>query len=229
MPTLLGLFAHPDDESFGAAATLARAAREGTRVVIVTATPGDQGYWPEEARASGRPLAEIRTEELRQACDLIGVARLEMLGFGDGTLASLPVATLEAAVLPILEQERPDSILTFGPRGITGHPDHIAIGRLATRAFYELQRQGMSQSLFYLALHGAEAEAFGVTGIEARPNTAVPVGDLLDVKLAALACHASQPDARDQAERWSRNPPETEVFYRAFPARGLTERISRLW
>lgn len=229
MTTLLCLLAHPDDESFGAAATLARAAHEGVRVVVVTATPGDQGHWPQEARDAGLPLAEIREAELRKACETLGVARLELLGFGDGTLASLPEEQIEAAFLPILEAERPSTILTFGPRGITGHADHITIGKLATRAFYRMEQRGITTQLFYLALEEADAIAMQLRGIEAQPNTQVPIGDFLEVKLAALACHASQPDARQQMERFAADPPAVEVFYRAFPSRELTERIERLW
>jgi LmbE family N-acetylglucosaminyl deacetylase len=228
MPTVFCAFAHPDDESFGIAATLARAVHDGARVVLVTATPGDAGFLPDEARAAGFSTGEVRTAELGCAAQAIGIHRVELLGYQDGELDQVDQRELTERLRSIAEEEQPDIWITFGPNGITGHPDHKAISKTATRLFYEFERRGVAKRLFFPALDADRAVEMKLTGVEATPNVAVPVGPYLAQKQAAMACHASQPDAAEELRRIRETPPEVETLYRSYPALDLTERLEHI-
>jgi len=126
--TILAVFAHPDDETYLAAGVFAAARDAGSRVVCVTATRGERGTpdpvaWPPER------LARLRERELAAALDVLGVEEHHWLGYGDGECAEAPHATAVARVTAQIEVVQPDTILTFGPDGITGHSDHRAVSR----------------------------------------------------------------------------------------------------
>jgi LmbE family N-acetylglucosaminyl deacetylase len=134
-PTLLAVFAHPDDESYLCGGTLARYAAAGVRIVLVCATRGEAGEIAAPDLAAADSLPGVREAELRTAAALLSVAELHLLDYRDGTLMDVPfvegveqIATLIAAVQPTL-------LLTFGPEGVYGHPDHVAVHRWAKEAF----------------------------------------------------------------------------------------------
>ncbi|HKE04946.1 MAG TPA: PIG-L deacetylase family protein [Blastocatellia bacterium] len=137
MNTLLAIFAHPDDESLVAGGTLARYAAEGWRTALICATRGEWGPISDESLADYENLGERRERELREACAVLGVSWLQFLDLEDGAVAA-PDADEEVAALEKLARSirelRPQIIITFGPDGLYGHADHIAIGQLATRA-----------------------------------------------------------------------------------------------
>jgi LmbE family N-acetylglucosaminyl deacetylase len=135
--TLLAIFAHPDDESLVAGGALARYAAEGWRTALVCATRGEWGPISDESLADYDTLGETRESELREALKVLGVSWLRFLDLEDGGVAWLDgdeeESTLEKLARSIREL-RPRIIITFGPDGLYGHTDHIAIGQLATRA-----------------------------------------------------------------------------------------------
>src|SRR5262245_15753728 len=135
--TLLAIFAHPDDESLLAGGALARHAAEGWRTALICATRGEWGPISDESLADYENLGETREHELREACAVLGVSWLRFLDLEDGGVAELDadaeLAALEKLARSIREL-RPQIIITFGPDGLYGHADHIAIGRLATSA-----------------------------------------------------------------------------------------------
>lgn len=130
---LLGLFAHPDDEVFCVAGTIARCAQQGASTTIVSLTRGEAGQIRDYTAATRRTLGAIRSGELGRAAQALGVDRSECLDLGDGTLAHRPLDEVTAEVLAVLEQFSPDVVVTFGPDGAYGHPDHV-ISCLATLA-----------------------------------------------------------------------------------------------
>jgi LmbE family N-acetylglucosaminyl deacetylase len=144
--TLVSFHAHPDDEVLLTGGTLARAAAEGHRVVLVVATNGDAGLASSEHRRGG--LAQRRISELRRAAAVLGCARVVTLGFPDsgwgggavppvGAFSRLPVADAAAPLVDVLRAERADALTTYDPAGGFGHPDHIqvhAAGLAAARA-----------------------------------------------------------------------------------------------
>ena len=136
---LMAMLAHPDDESFGIGGTLAKYAADGVEVSVVTATRGDRGrFRGHPAGDSEHPGAEalgrIRERELRAAAAMLGVRRLCVLGFHDQELDSIKPADGIGRLVRELRSVRPDVVLTFGPDGAYGHPDHIAISQLTTAA-----------------------------------------------------------------------------------------------
>ena len=136
---LLGLFAHPDDEVFCAGGTMARAAEAGAEVMIVSATRGELGQIRDAAAATRRTLGAVREDELRAAAAELGVQRVQVLAYPDGTLQRHR-SSLGAATADIMRHFDPDTVVTFGADGGYGHPDHVAISELTTAAFRALVR-----------------------------------------------------------------------------------------
>jgi LmbE family N-acetylglucosaminyl deacetylase len=144
--TLVSFHAHPDDESIACGGTMAMAAAAGHRVVLVTATAGECGEVPEGILAPGETLGERRRQELVEAAAILGVARVEVLGYRDsgmiGTPANedpecfwqTPVDEAAARVARILAEERPDAFTIYDEHGNYGHPDHIQVHRVGVRA-----------------------------------------------------------------------------------------------
>jgi len=139
---LMGVFAHPDDESLGCGGTLARYAAEGVEVSVVTATHGQRGRFRGiAAGAEGHPgeaeLSRIREAELRAAARVLGVRDLSPLGYPDGDLDRSDPREIIARIALHLRRVRPQVVITFAPEGAYGHPDHIAISQFATAALVE--------------------------------------------------------------------------------------------
>jgi LmbE family N-acetylglucosaminyl deacetylase len=134
MPRLLCVFAHPDDEVFCAGGTIARYAAEGYEVMVVSATRGDAGQIRDAAIATRRTLGKVRESELMESCRRLGAQHAVCLDYGDGTLKSIDMHVLVEHVARIIREFRPDVVITFGPDGAYGHPDHIAIGEATTLA-----------------------------------------------------------------------------------------------
>ncbi|MGH9135079.1 MAG: PIG-L deacetylase family protein [Ilumatobacteraceae bacterium] len=202
--TVLSVWAHPDDETYLAGGLMAACAAAGQRVVCVSATAGEQGTpdpvaWPPER------LARLRRWETAAAMAVLGVDDHRFLGFGDGTLATIETQVGVGAIADLIVDIRPDTIVTFGPDGMTFHPDHIAIGAWTTQAWESAGRPGRllyaTTTHTHLATFRATYEEWGIYMTEERPagcSTAelavehVLHGELLDQKLAALAAMASQ-------------------------------------
>jgi LmbE family N-acetylglucosaminyl deacetylase len=132
--TILGIWAHPDDETYLCGGLMARAVRTGARVVCVTATRGELGSTDADRWPPGTALAEVRTRELATALDLLGVAEHHWLDYADGGCADVDDDEAVARLRAIVDDVRPDTVLTFGPAGMTGHPDHQAASRWAVAA-----------------------------------------------------------------------------------------------
>jgi LmbE family N-acetylglucosaminyl deacetylase len=199
--TLLGLWAHPDDEAYLSAGLMHEHVRRGDRVVVVTATLGEHGTSDPDTWPPGR-LAALRRTELAASLAAVGVTEHHVLGFEDGRCDAVDGTDLFAAHIA---EVGPDVVVTFGPDGMTGHPDHRAVSRWATAA---LARTGGGAELWYATLTpgfhrrwGALNEQVGLWGDQPRPPR-TPVdrlahlvhldGPALDAKVAALAAHDSQ-------------------------------------
>jgi LmbE family N-acetylglucosaminyl deacetylase len=133
---LLAVLAHPDDESLGFGGTLAKYADEGIEVSLVTATRGEAGRFFGALGGSGDPLevGRVREAELRAAAAVLGVGEVSILGFPDGALDHVPSAIVIRSIASHIRRVRPDVIVTFGPEGGYGHPDHIAVSQFAASA-----------------------------------------------------------------------------------------------
>lgn len=202
--TLLGVWAHPDDEAYLSAGLMAEARRAGERVVVVTATRGEHGTadpvtWP-PAR-----LARLRERELADSLHVVGVEEHSWLGHADGSLADVDRRPVVARLQRLIEDVAPDTIVTFGPDGMTGHSDHRTVSSWTTEAW---RSSGSPAALWYATLTpgfhaswgplneriGLWSEAVGppVTPVDALAAQVVCAGDLGDLKHAALRAHGSQ-------------------------------------
>jgi LmbE family N-acetylglucosaminyl deacetylase len=138
-PRLMAVLAHPDDESLGVGGTLAKYASEGVDVFLLTATRGDggryRGHRPDDGQHPGpAALATIRETELRAASAILGVREVSLLDYRDQQLDRAKPREAIASIAGHLRRVRPDVVVTFGPDGAYGHPDHIAISQFTTAA-----------------------------------------------------------------------------------------------
>jgi LmbE family N-acetylglucosaminyl deacetylase len=131
--SILAVFAHPDDEAYLAGALMAVAADAGRQVVCVTATRGELGF-PDDDPRSIDERKVLREEELAACLEVLGVEDHRWLDYPDGGCLAVPLAEPVARITAIVEEVRPDSVLTFGPDGGTYHDDHISVSRWTTVA-----------------------------------------------------------------------------------------------
>jgi LmbE family N-acetylglucosaminyl deacetylase len=198
--TLLGVWAHPDDETFLSSGLILAARERGDRVVLVTATRGergtdDPGRWP-----PGR-LGRLRERELEAALAVLDVDEHRFLGYGDGACAAAAAPLAVRAIGTVIEEVRPDTIVTFGPDGVTGHDDHRAVGRWATCARNAVAPQvELLQAVLapgFTRRFAAANEAFGVF-MNAPADPVDPglhlrlEGAQLDRKIEAMLAQDSQ-------------------------------------
>lgn len=130
--TILGIWAHPDDETFTAAGILATAVKNGQKVVCVTATKGEGGV-QDESKWLASQLGDIRVEELKAGLKILGIETHHWLEFKDGQCRSNDETGIQQ-IQDLIEQYQPDTILTFGSDGLTGHDDHKAVCAWALEA-----------------------------------------------------------------------------------------------
>lgn len=217
-PTLVTVFAHPDDETFGVGGSMAAAVDAGARVVTICATRGEVGEIADPSLATAETLGAVREAELRAACAELGVHDVRFLGYRDSGMEGTPENSDPRAFANAPDDEvieriagqfrelRPDVVVTFEPRGVYGHPDHKKISRCATAAFdlvggVRLFYAGPSRSSFAsliadMKAAGLEgfpfegAESFGVPDEDI--TTVVDIGTQLARKKLALAAHRTQ-------------------------------------
>jgi len=208
--TVVLLHAHPDDEAIFTGATMRLLADAGARVVLVTATSGGAGI-PRMRLAAGESLQHRRISELERACELLGVARLDLLGYGDsgahvgpyaaGSLGATPARVVAGRLATVVERECADAVVHYDPRGIYGHVDHVQVhrvGALVAERYalpsYEatVDAQALRRGPRHV-LQQAAGEALDV-GVDAGGiSFRVEVnGAVLTAKHAAMAAHASQ-------------------------------------
>ncbi|HME93006.1 MAG TPA: PIG-L deacetylase family protein [Methylomirabilota bacterium] len=208
----MSIHAHPDDQEFTVAGTLAKWARAGCEIVSVCITSGGAGsnkYTPLDM--TRHALVTIREDEQREACRILGVKETIFLGYEDGALE--PSIGLRRELTRLIRRHRPEAVLTGDPTvryyGTTymNHPDHRAAADVALDAvfpsagtrliFPELLDEGLDpHEVRQVYIHGAE-----------RPDTYVDIAEFLDVKVAALRAHKSQMGEWDPSEmitQWAR-------------------------
>jgi LmbE family N-acetylglucosaminyl deacetylase len=202
--TLLGIWAHPDDEAYLSSGLMALVRREGQRTAVLTATDGDAGETTLGPNAHAL-VAALRRRELTASLAAVGVHEHYRLGLIDGGCDRISVARGAALVGAVIDAVRPQTIVTFGPDGMTGHPDHRAVSAWVTEAWVA---QGRPAQLWYATLTPAFHRRWGdlnrkmsifpagSTPPETREGElALEInlhGDMLERKVRALRSHASQ-------------------------------------
>jgi LmbE family N-acetylglucosaminyl deacetylase len=241
-PRLMAVLAHPDDESLGVGGTLAKYASEGVEVFLLTATRGDRG------RFRGRPLddpqhpgpealARIREGELRAAASALGVREVIILDYHDQHLDRANPREAVTTIAGHIRRIRPDVVVTFGPDGAYGHPDHIAISQFATAATVaaadpEFSGDGIQAAephavskLYYIAWPESAWKAYQaafrklvstVDGIERQAipwpdwaiTTEIDTRSFWSTVWKAISCHESQVVAYERLKDLSPNDHE---------------------
>jgi len=232
------VFAHPDDETFAAAGTIAKLAAAGNRTDLFCATDGDAG------KASGIPvssraeLAALRRGELTAAATVLGITSLSTPGHGDGLLKEVDADRLIGEVVMFLRRHRPDVVVTFGPEGApTQHRDHRAISRAATAAFFlaglaseyadQLREAAPHVALrLYYTAWDPPAPGSELMALSQPVTCRVPVLEYLNVKREAFLAHATQRQHQRRFEELTMLPEERFAFAAGVPQpRPVTESL----
>ena len=221
MATLVAFHAHPDDESIAMGGVMAKASDEGHRVVLVVATRGEHGEVAEGFLEPDEELWQRRVEETKACAAILGVARVEFLGYVDSGMMGTPENDLpgsfwqadieEAAsrLAAILVEENADILTAYDEKGNYGHPDHIQVYRVGVRAaelagtptvfMATINRDHMFEMIRQAKEMGVdvpqEIQDFDPDsfGVPAAAiTTAVDVSDEIPAKLASMRAHASQ-------------------------------------
>ncbi|GCE30374.1 1D-myo-inositol 2-acetamido-2-deoxy-alpha-D-glucopyranoside deacetylase [Dictyobacter alpinus] len=217
---LMAIMAHPDDEALGNGGMLARYAEEGIRISLLTATRGERG-WPGDPQAYPglEALGRQREDELLDAVGVLSIRYVDFLGYIDGELDQAHPAEAIGKIVGHIRHVRPDVVVTFGPDGIYGHPDHIAISQFATAAvieaanaaspyyqslpahrvakfYYMVATQGLLdayQAVFGdMVMHIDEQPRSGVAWPEWAVTTKINIAGYWPTALQAIACHRTQ-------------------------------------
>jgi len=222
MATMVSFHAHPDDECIACGGVIRRAATEGHRVVLVVATRGEHGEVAEGFLAEGEELWQRRVEETHASAAILGVQRVEFLGYTDsgmmgtpandapGSFWSAPVDEAAKKLAGILLQEQADVLTCYDDIGGYGHPDHIQVHRVGMRAAEMAGTERVYQNTMNRdhLMRGvtALAEQAAATGLdlpdpaesedwgkpESEITAAVDVTPYLAAKRQAMRAHASQ-------------------------------------
>lgn len=229
---LMAVLAHPDDESLGFGGTLAKYAAEGAEVALISATRGQAGRFhglaPTHADHPGAErLAAVREAELRAAARALGVGDLTLLDYGDQQLDRADPDEAIGAIADHVRRWRPDVVVTFGPDGAYGHPDHVAISQFTGAAIVRAADPAWTSpgktapgphavaKFYFLAWPKAAWDAFEaafrklVSTVDGRERQATPWPDwalttVIDTRAywstvwQAVSCHESQVTAYER-------------------------------
>lgn len=236
------VFAHPDDDTYGVAGSLALHANDALQLTVIMATSGGAGRIADPSLATRETLGRVREAEDVASWRALGFdPDVRFLRHPDGGLARIPREQLVLEVRNLLEETAPEVVVTFGPDGITGHEDHVAIGAVATEAF-QATRTPSSGRAFSRLLHNVVPqssldrlnELFRERGLEPMDPTqpfmprGVPdrtVGVRVDCtsvyerKLEAIRCHKTQAELEDVPYDLWPEMLSTESFTVAWPER----------
>jgi LmbE family N-acetylglucosaminyl deacetylase len=229
--TVLSVWAHPDDETYLAGGLMAAAVDRGSRVVCVTATRGELGSSDEQRWPSGETLAALRTQELAKALSVLGISEHHWLDYPDGGCAAIDDDEAVARLRELVEDVRPDTVLTFGPEGMTGHDDHKSVCRWTMKATAGSAAavHWATQSPEWMEQYGPTLEELGAFMNDVEPPV-TPVadmsvfvrldGDELDRKVRSMLEQESQiqPLVAATSLEFFRAAVAEESFRRAHPA-----------
>jgi len=140
---LMCVFAHPDDESLGMGGTLAKYAAQGVETSLVVATRGERGWGGRKEEYPGEmELGRIREAELRCTAQVLGIKELNFLGYMDGEVARVKPMEIIQRIAGEIRRFQPQVVVTFGPDGAYGHPDHVAISQFTSAALLAAAEAG---------------------------------------------------------------------------------------
>src|SRR6202162_1523899 len=203
-PGVLVVMAHPDDESMGCGGLILRHTRAGIPVHLICATRGEAGWSGKPIGAKREDLAQIRTRELEEAAAALAISGVDLWDYADGAVDKADPQEITQRIWEQITKLRPKVVVGWGPDGVYGHPDHIAVGASTDIAVTSMA-EGDRPALYHLAVDQQAAdfykEAARLAG--AGPPLPLVVKDHVDLtfdldtdevmmKLRAIDCHRSQ-------------------------------------
>lgn len=208
-PVLVAVIAHPDDEAYGPCGTLHKYSKTHD-IFIICATKGESG-------GIEKKLGEIRALELEKSAKLIGIKKVFFLGFIDGTLSNSNYHKLAKKIEDKLIILKPQIVITFEPRGVSGHIDHIVVSMVTT---FVVEKMAFVKKLYYFCLSQEKRSKFGSYFIYFPPgylkseiDKTVDVSDVWDLKIKAMMVHKSQiTDGKRVLGAISRAPKEEHLL-----------------
>ncbi len=205
---MLAIFAHPCDESFAAGGMLAKYAHEDVRVVLLCLTKGEAGIPGMQPKFAG----SNRPDELRRAEEMLGIEAY-LYSYTDGDLSRMETGILLETISTWIDLVQPQVIVTFGPDGVSGHPDHIAVSKLVSEVYDRCYRKGI---LLYIQPSDATRLGWGIASTPTDATMNIIKIDITDYKIhkfLAIKSHASQnPDLPDNKEEAIEKIPSYELF-----------------
>ena len=187
MKSLVCVFAHPDDEAFGPSGLIAKEALRRD-VYLICVTDGSS--------YGDTKLIKIRKEEIKASAGILGVKKVFFLGFKDGTLSNNLYHEIAGKIEKILKTLKPDTLLTYEPRGVSGHIDHIAVSMVTTFVFEKLK---FVKTLLYHCMPESQSKFVRGYFIYFPPgykkneiDMVIDVKDVWDKKIEAIKAHKSQ-------------------------------------
>jgi LmbE family N-acetylglucosaminyl deacetylase len=207
---LMCVLAHPDDESLGTGGTLAKYAAQGVETFVITATRGERGRFGDAASPGPDIVGTTREAELRAAARELGVREVTMLGYPDGGLDAVDPAIAQQTIADHLRRVKPHVVITFGPDGAYGHPDHVAISQLTGAAVVRAaDREFTVSKLYHIAWSAPTWAAYQtalkkltstVDGIERQVmpapewgiTTRIDTTEVAEAVWRAVRCHQTQ-------------------------------------
>lgn len=233
MSKLLGIFAHPDDESFAAGGTIAKYVKAGWQVDLVCATHGDVAK-PEDDPRLLKPQ-DIRKKEIEKAAAELGVTSIIFLDYAEGHVSSEAPGEIEDKLATILVEQKPDVIITMEPNGMSNNPDHIKLSLSSTFAFQQyagvrhhektdienppkLYYSCMPESIMtyfvkkgYVAEESFEKPWVGVE--DKRVTTIIDIKRFTASKRRAILAHESQTEKVNQYLSIPNNPFSSQEYF----------------
>jgi LmbE family N-acetylglucosaminyl deacetylase len=230
---ILGVFAHPDDETSCAGGTISRYAQAGVEVYVATATRGEQGMLGTNGQVVTREdLPRVRTLELCTVLQLYGAKPPIFLGYRDQEVARANPDELTAKIAGVMAAITPDVVITFGPLGLSGHLDHVAVHCATVAAFHRYRHTTTAHlRLYYKALLPATLQALGLTltGPEVEPTVCIDITAQKALKVRALRTYTTQEDAQHLARLVEQAPWALEAFHQAYPPTSTGILASGFW
>jgi LmbE family N-acetylglucosaminyl deacetylase len=215
------ILAHPADEAFTCAGTLALAHDAGQTTRLLVVTRGEAGN---AERTPDADLAAIRESEMVRAAEAIGLNEVTLLeGYPDGAVAAEPAERLIEEIYAWLGNRRPEVVVTFGNHGVTHDPDHVATGSAARWAVERLAPTGVAPRSVYVVAPGLGpgGNRYDLSPEEQGATHRIDITAVADRRLAALQSHASQADTADAIAALraaiDRGDPIYEAFTRVRP------------
>jgi LmbE family N-acetylglucosaminyl deacetylase len=245
---LAAVFAHPDDDTYGVGGTVGLHADTGIEVTAILATSGDAGRILDPSLATPQNLGLVREGEDRAAWGELGVKpAMHFLRHPDGGLQGVPRDELVGRIAELLATARPEVVVTFGPDGVTGHGDHIAVGEAATAGFHRARERSPEDGLarlLYVAIPQSRLDRLNALlrerGIEPLDPTQpfVPRGvpdetiavmvdcsPVYQRKLEAVRQHRTQGELEDVPYELWPEVLDREAFVLAWPERAREEPV----